>query len=483
MSDEAQPAARPATFREVFGQREFRALFNAAVLSWIGDYMAKAAVTVMVYQETESVGMSAAAFAVSYLPWLVGGPLLATVAERSSYRRVMIACDLVRMVLIALVAVPGLPVWVMLLLLFATTLANPPSQAAKSALMPIILTGDRLVVGLSVNTSAGQAAQVAGYVAGAGVAAVSPRLALFIDAATFAVSAAIIRFGVRERPPAMAREHRTHLLRETGEGFRFVFGTPVLRATAVLVFTAMLFAIVPEGLAAAWAAEHAGDEAERGLAQALIMAASPVGFILGGLIIGRTVRPDVRRTLIRPFAVLAPLALVPALLDPPPAVVAALAAICGFAVAGLMPVANGLFVQALPHGYRARAFGVMATGTQVMQGAAVLATGLLADRFSIPTVVGVWSVAGVLTMLVTAAQWPSAERFNAAIAEASRRGAPSVPSQPTPGATAAGTAAATTNSGATTDPAATAAPSAPAGAATPDSPAHRSAPPAGLNAL
>ena len=68
--------------------------------------------------------------------------------------------------------------------------------------------------------------------------------------------------------------------------------------------------------------------------------------------------------------------------------VALLAAVCGFAVAGLLPVANGLFVQALPDGYRARAFGVMATGVQVIQGGAVLVTGLLAERFAIPLVVG-----------------------------------------------------------------------------------------------
>ena len=69
--------------------------------------------------------------------------------------------------------------------------------------------------------------------------------------------------------------------------------------------------------------------------------------------------------------------------------VALLAALCGFAVAGMLPMANGLFVQALPNGFRARAFGVMATGIQVIQGVAVLVTGLLAERFPIPVVVGV----------------------------------------------------------------------------------------------
>ncbi|MEU1888347.1 MFS transporter [Micromonospora rifamycinica] len=418
VSDQRPGPDRPATFREVFGRVEFRAVFAASVLSWIGDYVAKAAVTVLVYQESQSVALSAAAFAVSYLPWLVGGPLLAALAERYRHRQVMVTCDVIRMVLTVLIVLPDLPVWAILALLFAATLANPPGQAARSALLPAILTGDRLVLGLSLNASASQAAQVVGYLAGAAVAAFSPTAALLLNAATFGLSALLVRIGVRDREPTLSEAHRTHLLRETAEGFRIVFGNPVLRAISLLVFSAMLFSIVPEGLAAAWAAERSGNGLDSGAAQAVIMAANPVGFIVGGLLVGRLVSPAGRLTLMRPLAVLAPLALVPALLNPPPVVVALLAAACGFAVAGLIPTANGLFVRALPNGYRARAFGVMATGIQVIQGGAVLVTGLLADRFSVPTVVGVWSAAGVLLMLCTALRWPSRATVDAAVAAA-----------------------------------------------------------------
>ncbi|WP_246016951.1 MFS transporter [Micromonospora pisi] len=425
VSEATRTPEGPATFREVFAQPEFRALYTANAFSWLGDYLARAAVTVLVFQESKSVALSAAAFAVSFLPWLVGGPLLAAVAERHPYRNVMVICDLARMVLIGLIAIPGLPVPVILALLFGVTLANPPSQAARSALLPMLLTGDRLVVGLAVNTSTGQAAQIAGYVLGASVATLNPTTALLINTGTFALSATLIRFGIRPRAAAMTEEHRSHLLRETAEGFKLVFGTPVLRSIAVIVFASMLFAIVPEGLAAGWAAKFADvsdpDHPGAGLTQAMIMIASPVGFILGGLTIGRGLRPDVRRAMIRPFAVLAPLALVPALLNPTPPVVALMAVISGFAVAGLLPVANGLFVQALPPGFRARAFGVMSSGMQVLQGAAVLITGVLASRFNIPTVVGLWSIGGVLLMLVVSTQWPSTADFNAAIANASRQ--------------------------------------------------------------
>ncbi|MEU7928915.1 MFS transporter [Micromonospora sp. NPDC049801] len=416
--DERPSAEGPATFREVFAQREFRAVFTAGSLSWVGDYVARAAVTLLVYQQTRSVALSAAAFAVSYLPWLLGGPLLAALAERHPYRRVMVACDVIRMVLMVLIALPGLPVPVVLVLLFTTTLANPPSQAAKSALMPQILTGDRLVVGLSLNGSIGQAAQVVGYLFGAAVASIDPTVALLFNAATFGVSALLLRFGVRNHAAAIATAHRGHLLRETAEGFGIVFRTPVLRAIAVLVFSAMLFSIVPEGLAAAWANDDARSGMAAGTAQAVIMVASPVGFILGGLLVSRLCGPARRLAMMRPLAVLAPLALVPALFDPPPLVVALLAALCGFAVAGMLPMANGLFVRALPAGFRARAFGVMATGVQVIQGIAVLVTGLLAERFPIPVVVGLWSAAGVLLMTVATLRWPSRQTMEEAVAAA-----------------------------------------------------------------
>ncbi|WP_328652460.1 MFS transporter [Micromonospora sp. NBC_00330] len=417
--DERPSAEGPATFREVFGQHEFRAVFVAGALSWIGDYVAKAAVTLLVYQQTRSVALSAAAFAVSFLPWLLGGPVLAALAERYPFRRVMVACDLIRMALMLLIAIPNLPYQAVLVLIFAATLANPPSQAAKSALIPQLLTGDRLVLGLSLNSSVGQAAQVVGYVFGAAVAAVDPEAALLFNAVTFGLSALLVRLGVRHRPPVMNPEHRSHLLQETRQGFGIVFRTPVLRAIAVLVFSSMLFSIVPEGLAAAWANDEGRGAVSAGTAQAAIMVANPIGFILGGLLVSRLFGPARRLKLMRPLAVLAPLVLVPVLLDPPPLVVALLAALCGFAVAGMMPMANGLFVQALPNGFRARAFGVMATGIQVIQGLAVLVTGMLAERFPIPIVVGVWSAAGVVLMAVATLRWPDRQTVDDAITAAS----------------------------------------------------------------
>lgn len=415
MSGESSSVERSATFRDVFASREYRFLFSANVFSWIGDYVAKAAVAALVLHGTGSVALSAAAFALSYLPWLAGGPVLAAMAERRPFRPVMVACDLIRMVLIGLVAVPGLPVWVMLALLFATALANPPFQAARSALLPQVLVGDRFVVGLSLQQSTGQAAQVIGLAAGASLAGFYPRLALLINAVTFGLSAPLIRFGVSDRRPIGVPAERRHILRETADGYKVIFRSPIMRAIALVVFATMFFGIVPEGLAAGWADELAGTRADAGWMQGLIMVANPIGFIVGGLVIGRFVPPDLRRRLIPPFAVLTPLALVPSLFNPSVFGIAAMAAVAGFAIAGMFPAANGIFVQVLPPGYRARAFGVMQSGVQLAQGLAVLATGALSELIALPKAVGAWSVAGVLLVLVMALTWPSRATIDAAI--------------------------------------------------------------------
>jgi len=413
---------RKITFGEIFGIREYRAIFSATQLSWIGEYMAKAAVMALVFAQTGSVALAAASFGISYAPWLLGGPFLATLAERYRYKRVMITCDLLRAGLIGLVALPGMPLPVMLLLVFCVALLAPPGQAARSATLPLVLTGERVVLGLAVNQSSGQATQVFGYFAGAVVAIVNPRLALVINAGTFALSALIIWRGLNDRPPAMRAEHRSHLLRETGEGFRVVFGTPALRAIAILVFTSMLFVIVPEALAIGWASELAeGGGARQGFYQGLIMVANPLGYAAGVLLIARLLMPTARRRLVPFLAVLAPLALVPALGNPQIVGVVVMAMVSGLAMAGMTPTVNGLFVQALPNGFRARAFGVMNSGMQAVQGIAIFATGLLvglAGSERLHLVVGFWCLAGVLVMIILAVRWPQPAFFASAIADA-----------------------------------------------------------------
>ena len=387
---------RPAVYRDLFAVVEYRAVFAASTLSWIGDYLCRAAVALLVFDRTGSALASAATFALGYLPWLTAGPLLATVAERYPSRSVMISCDLARTALMGLIAIPGVPVPIVLLLLFASGLLGPPFDAARSAQLPQILTGDRYTLGVAFNNSIFNLGQVVGYAAGGLIAGYSPHVALLLNAATFAGSAFLLRRYVKLRPATLAATRRTGLWRETRQGYTVVFGHPLMRVIAFVIFGVVSFVIVPEGLAAAWASELGGG----GTTQGLIMAAHPLGVAIGGLILTRLLPPRTRRRLIRPLAVLAPLSLIPALLDPPLAGVLVMVTASGAAMSLLMPAAHGLFQQAVPHEYRTRANGVMSSGVQISQGVAILATGVLSERFPTSAVIGAWCTAGALLMIL-----------------------------------------------------------------------------------
>ena len=226
MSDPDRGADRPATFREVLANGEFRAIFFAGTLSTVGDSMARAAVTALVFKTTGSVFASGATFAIGYLPWIGFGAALAALAERYPYRRTMILCDLARMVTIGLVAVPHAPVPVLWGLLLLTALFDPPFRAARSALNAKVLSGDRYVLSVSLMETAAQLSIIVGYFVGGTIAAYSPRTAVLFDAATFGLSAGFVWLWVNRREAALSPERRTHLLRETAEGFRVVFGRP-----------------------------------------------------------------------------------------------------------------------------------------------------------------------------------------------------------------------------------------------------------------
>jgi len=399
-------AARPATFGQVFGVREFRPLFGSYLLSTIGDELARVALTVLVFQRTNSTLLSATTFAISYLPWLLGGPLLSALADRFPRHRVLIASDVARAVLVAAMAVPGMPLPVLLALLLAVSLCGPPFEAGRSALMADVLDGDRYAVGISLVGITSQLAQLTGFLLGGALLMVfSPSAALLIDAAAFAVSAAWLSLGLQRRPPPAAelQDGRPRTLwRDTVEGVRFLTSTARLRATVGLLWVTALFVNAPEGIAAPFGQQLQGTAAATGL----LLAAGPAGTAVGGLLVGRLCPPHLRQRLLAPLVALALGGVLAAGLAPlwlgggtgSFTVVLVLLFLSGVGGACSIPL-NVSIVQAVPSAYRGRAFGVAATGLAGVQGLGVLAAGLGAEVLRPSSVVALCGGLGLLAVV------------------------------------------------------------------------------------
>ncbi|HEX9352722.1 MAG TPA: MFS transporter [Streptosporangiaceae bacterium] len=394
----------PSTFRQVFEVSEFRALWTAQVLSVVGDQLARVALTLLVYQRTGSALLSAITFAVSIVPAFVGGLTLSGLADRLPRRQVMIASDLSRAVLVAIMAIPGMPVIPMICIFGVVTMIGAPFNAARAALYPDILIGDLYVLGTAVTLTTLQFAQVIGFAAGGAIVEVfGVRTSLLVDSATFLVSALITRALVRARPTARATPRvRPLALSDLSAGIRLVFGNPALR-TPMLLGWLVAFYDIPEGVVAPLSRSLGG----RDLAAGLILAAAALGASLGAVGFSRLVSPERRLRWMTRIAPLAPGVLVLFVLRPTlPAALAILT------VSGIFDcyqvAANASFVQATPASQRSQAFGIVQGGMSLGQGTAMILAGAAAERFAPALVIATGGVIGAVAAIVVALTRPRA---------------------------------------------------------------------------
>ena len=251
----SSPAQR-ATFRDVFAVREFRALWLSQILSAGGDRLAVVALALLVYDRTRSPLLAAIAYAAGTLPYLIGALFLSGMADRFPRREVMVTCDVVRTALVAPMLVPRMPLDVLIALLYAVTAFQPPFDAARSAILRDMIHGERYALAAAIMQSTFRVLIVAGAAAGGlTVALLGARPALGFDAATFVVSALLIKFGVLARPAAAASVPSA--LRQLAGGIQVVFGDRALRILLMLGWLAA-FTEIPEGIAAPYAARLGG---------------------------------------------------------------------------------------------------------------------------------------------------------------------------------------------------------------------------------
>jgi MFS family permease len=407
------PAPR-TVFRDVFAVPEFRALWLAQILSVAGDQLARVALTVLVYNRTTSPLLAAVTYAASFVPSFVGGVTLSALADRNPRRAVMIACDLARAAMVLVMAIPGVPIAALIVLLCAVTLVGAPFTSARAAVYPDVLPGDRYVLGTAVTLTTNQLAQVIGFAVGGtliGLIRVGP--SLVVDAGTFAASALIVRVWTQWRPPARrrvsgpadapppaapataatvgGRERRGYGL---VAGVRLVFARPALR-DPMLFGWLCAFYNAPEGIAVPLARSLGGGSVTVGL----ILAAEPLGAMLGSLAFSRLVAPPRRMRWLGPLATAASAVLVLFAfhlgLLPVLAVLFAAGAFAAFQLA-----ANAGFVAAAPPERRSEAFGLAQGGMSLGQGLLMVLAGAAVALWPPHLVIACFGAAGTVAALV-----------------------------------------------------------------------------------
>lgn len=376
-------------------------MWGAQALSLLGNQLAQVAIAILAYDRTHSAFLTALAYAFTYLPPIIGGPVLSGLADLFPRRDLMVLFDFLRAVLVCAMAVPAIPFWVLSVLIFATTLSGVPFTAARTALLPDVLPGDRLALGSAIGNMTDQLSQVIGFAVGAAIVAwLDPSRALLLDALTFIVSAALVGGYVRRRPaPPRAHTDRLSLWSSARLGARIVTRNPVLR---LLVLFGWLsgFYVLPEALAAPYA--HALGQGA--MAVGLLMAAMPVGTVLGALVLVRLIPPSRHLTALGWLAMLACAPLIGSAAHPPVLVVLTLWALAGFG-GGYQVIAAAAFLQRLPDSGRGAAFGFASSGLLAAQGLGFVTGGAAAQAFGPQQVVAAAGAAGVCVAAILTVAW------------------------------------------------------------------------------
>ncbi|MGE5765422.1 MAG: MFS transporter [Mycobacterium leprae] len=392
---------RVAALLAPLNERSFRVLWLAQLTSETGDWAARLALSLLVFDRTGSPTATTLVLAASFLPWLGAGQLLASVADGRSRQRVMVTCDVLHAAMFCLMTLPlALPA--ILGLVFLAGIASAPFSAARAALLPDVVSAPRYPAAVTLTGVTSDATVlVASVVAGALVAIVGAPVTLVLNAVTFIVSAALVR-RVRSAAPA----NRDPVGRRLRHAAAFLCATPLLRRAVLLGTVPAASAAAVEALVVVYADGHAA--AAGGFAAVLPAATMAVAPLLPA--------DGANERLLRASAVLgfagAAVTLACFLTLPAGSAIGAL----GFAGAGvlfavLMP-ANTVVGRVLPGGLRASSFGLLMGVYMAGQAAGAIGGGLLAERFGVRAA----CAAAMLPALVaTAACWRPRDARRAAV--------------------------------------------------------------------
>ncbi len=218
----------------VWRNSAFRRIWAGQVVSEVGDWAARLAMSILVFAATGSAMQSALVFSVSLLPALGPGQWLTVRTGTLPRRTLFLITESTRAALLLLLAVfPSTAL--ALLVAFATGLVRVPFMSQRSAMIPEIVGRDHVVSATKIHQVTQNLTILIGYATGGvlvGLFAVSG--ALLFAAGTFAVSGLLL---ASIRHPA----NRTPATKDNAPSLRV--GWAALRTLPAVTAAATLSAI------------------------------------------------------------------------------------------------------------------------------------------------------------------------------------------------------------------------------------------------
>ena len=190
------PSISPESYlRLVRGNRNFRRLWLAQIVSEIGDWFYTLSIYTLLLQLTGHASSVALALVLQVLPQTLVGPTAGVVNDRLRRKQVMIAADIVRFVVVlAMLFVRSRSmVWLVYPLLLAETAMAAFFEPARSSVIPNITAEDEVLVANTLSSATWSVNLLIGAAVGGVVAAFFGRDTVFmLNAISFLMSALLI---------------------------------------------------------------------------------------------------------------------------------------------------------------------------------------------------------------------------------------------------------------------------------------------------
>jgi MFS family permease len=268
--------------------RDFQLFFGGQLLSNLGGSVTLFLLPLVVFVLTGSALNLAVTTAAEFIPYLLFGLIIGAYVDRLPRRSLMIIADVVRAALIAsipvLAAAGLLEVWWIYIVGFLSSTMSIFFNNAEFAAIPSLVGRDDLVTANGRVSAAYSATGIIGpLLAGGLLASLHATTVLYVDAASFVISAVTLLL-IRTRFDAEPRERR-RVRDDVVEGLRFVLRHPVLRSISLMMALINFFAtsIVYGQLVFFAKRRLSASDAQVGL----LYAAGSLGAVLVGLLAGR----------------------------------------------------------------------------------------------------------------------------------------------------------------------------------------------------
>ncbi|MFC7534630.1 MFS transporter [Actinoplanes sp. GCM10030250] len=385
-----------ARFGDALAEPRFLVVFGARSLGVVADALRTVAVSVLVFEASNSPLLAAVTYGIAYLPQVIGGVFLGSLADRLP-PRALISAGFALLCAIELIIALAEPSILVSLLLVATVAVSAPIFAGStSRVVTEVLTGDVYVLGRSLFNIAASAGQLVGLaLGGLAVAGLGGSSTVLISAGLHASAAATVWFLLRGVKPPGTPSQSQSILTASLANTRALLGNTRVRVLLLAQCLPPSFVTGAESLMIPYASARGATPATAGM----LLACLPVGMIVGDFVVGRFVRSTTRERLTVPLMAVLGAPLVLLAFSLPLVLVAVLLMISGVGFAyGLGLQRRFLYAVAEPE--RGLAFGLLATGAMTLQGVGPVIFGTLTEAVSTSTAI---ALAGVAT--VASAGW------------------------------------------------------------------------------